>query len=157
VAGERSVPRGTFFCMSLRNVGNAISEDFARARFDDRAVGDIEGCVAVKSDMGGTAGGKGVVSGLASLFSSFKISDESEAHAASTCTTGDPVRSEKIHLALSHGNTRYEICNMIAKGIRATHKAGMRTEESIDRVLGMIGPKFIGPRVVPVNLPRPRR
>ena len=67
------------------------------------------------------------------------------------------MRSDKIHLALSYGNTRYEICNMIAKGMRATHKTGMRTEESIDRVLGMIGPKLIGPRLIPVNLPRPRR
>lgn len=46
---------------------------------------------------------------------------------------------------------------MIAKGIRATHTQGMRTEESIDRVLGLIGPKFIGPRLLAVNLPRPRR
>ena len=81
----------------------------------------------------------------------------SVAHAASTCTTGDPVRSDKIHLALSHGNTRFEICNMIAKGLRATHVTGVRTEESIDRVLGLIGPRFIGPRLIPVELPRPRR
>lgn len=67
------------------------------------------------------------------------------------------MRSDKIHLALSYGNNRYEICNMVAKGIRVTHTAGMRTEESIDRVLGLIGPRFIGPRLVPVNLPRPRR
>ena len=67
------------------------------------------------------------------------------------------MRSDKIHLALSYGNNRFEICNMVAKGIRATHAAGMRTEESIDRVLGLIGPRFIGPRVIPVNLPRPRR
>jgi hypothetical protein len=67
------------------------------------------------------------------------------------------MRSDKIHLALSYGNTRFEICNMIAKGIRATHTAGMRTEESIDRVLDLIGPKFIGPRVTTVVLQRPRR
>jgi hypothetical protein len=67
------------------------------------------------------------------------------------------VRSDKIHLALSHGNTRFEICNMIAKGIRATHTSGMRTEESIDRVLGLIGPKMIGPRLIPVSFPRARR
>ena len=67
------------------------------------------------------------------------------------------MRSDKIHLAMSYGNTRFEICNMIAKGIRATHTAGMRTEESIDRVLDLIGPRFIGPRLIPVNLPRPRR
>jgi hypothetical protein len=81
----------------------------------------------------------------------------SEAHAASTCTTGDPVRSDKIHLALSYGNTRFEICNMIAKGLRATHVTGVRTEESIDRVLGLIGPKMIGPRLMTVSFPRPRR
>jgi hypothetical protein len=67
------------------------------------------------------------------------------------------VRSDKVHLALSYGNTRYEICNMVAKGIRATHKDGMRTEESINRVLGLIGPRFIGPRLMTVNFPRPRR
>lgn len=66
------------------------------------------------------------------------------------------MRSEKIHLALSYGNTRYEICNMVAKGLRATHVSGVRTEDSINRVLGMIGPRFIGPRLVPVNLPRLR-
>lgn len=64
------------------------------------------------------------------------------------------MRSDKIHLALSHGNTRFEICNMIAKGIRATHTSGMRTEDSINRVLDMIGPKFIGPRLIPVGLAR---
>ena len=100
---------------------------------------------------------RGVVLGVGLPFLSFNIPDESETHAASTCTTGDPVRSNKVHLALSYGNTRYEICNMIAKGMRATHKAGMRTEESIDRVLGLIGPRFIGPRLMTVNLPRPRR
>lgn len=67
------------------------------------------------------------------------------------------MRSEKIHLALSYGNNRFEICNMVAKGIRTTHKAGMRTEESIDRVLGLIGPRFIGPRLMTVYFPRPRR
>ncbi len=100
---------------------------------------------------------RGVVLGLGLLLS-FKISKmSSEAHAASTCTTGDPVRSDKIHLALSHGNTRFEICNMIAKGLRATHVTGVRTEESIDRVLGLIGPKMIGPRLMTVSFPRPRR
>ncbi len=67
------------------------------------------------------------------------------------------MRSDKIHLALSYGNTRFEICNMIAKGVRATNVAGVRTEESIDRVLGLIGPKMIGPRLMTVNFPRARR
>ena len=67
------------------------------------------------------------------------------------------MRSDKIYLAMSYGNNRFEICNMIAKGIRATHANGQRTEESIDRVLGLIGPRFIGPRLIPVDLPRPRR
>ncbi len=67
------------------------------------------------------------------------------------------MRSDQIHLALSYGNTRYEICNMVAKGIRVTHKSGMRTEESINRVLGLIGPKMIGPRLMTVYFPRGRR
>lgn len=67
------------------------------------------------------------------------------------------MRSDKIHIALSHGYARFEICNMTAKGIRATHATGMRTEESIDRVLGLIGPRMIGPRLIPVYFPRPRR
>lgn len=67
------------------------------------------------------------------------------------------MRSDKVHLALSYGNTRYEICNMVAKGIRATHVTGVRTEDSINRVLGLIGPKLIGPRLIPVYFPRPRR
>lgn len=67
------------------------------------------------------------------------------------------MRSDKVHLALSYGNTRYEICNMVAKGLRATHVSGVRTEDSINRVLGLIGPRFIGPRLLVVNLPRARR
>ena len=67
------------------------------------------------------------------------------------------MRSDKIHLALSYGNTRFEICNMIAKGMRATHAAGQRTEESIDRVLDLIGPKMIGPRLPTVSFPRARK
>lgn len=51
------------------------------------------------------------------------------------------MRSDKIHLALSFGNSRFEICKMIAKGMRATHVNGERTEESIDRVLALIGAK----------------
>lgn len=67
------------------------------------------------------------------------------------------MRSDKIHLAMSYGNNRFEICNMVAKGIRTKHKAGMRIEESIDHVLGLIGPRLIGPRLVPVYFPRARR
>lgn len=67
------------------------------------------------------------------------------------------MRSDKIHLALSYGNTRFEICNMIAKGMRATHVAGVRTEESINRVLDLIGPRFIGPQAVAAEAPRARR
>ena len=66
------------------------------------------------------------------------------------------MRSEKIYLALSYGNNRFEICNMVARGMRATHAAGGRTEESIDRVLDLIGPRFIGPRLLPVKLWRSR-
>lgn len=73
----------------------------------------------------------------------------SEANAPFTCLTGDHVRSEKIHIALAYGNTRFEICNMIAKGMRMTHRNGTRMEDSINRVLGMIGPKVVVAKIPP--------
>ena len=51
------------------------------------------------------------------------------------------MRSAKIHLALSHGNNKFELCRMTARGLHAMHRQGTRTEETIDRVLDMIGPK----------------
>jgi uncharacterized protein YoaH (UPF0181 family) len=49
------------------------------------------------------------------------------------------LRSEKIYRALSSGISRYEVCQLISKGVRATHKAGTRYEDSINNVLDYLG------------------
>lgn len=48
------------------------------------------------------------------------------------------VRSQKIHAAIAQGNTRFEICQLVAKGVRITHRQGTRLEDSITQVLGML-------------------
>ena len=50
------------------------------------------------------------------------------------------MRSEKIHAAVAQGNTRFEICLLVAKGVRLTHQHGGRLEDSINNVLGMLNP-----------------
>ncbi|SEG02354.1 hypothetical protein SAMN05421819_1722 [Bryocella elongata] len=50
------------------------------------------------------------------------------------------MRSAKIHSALATGINKFEICRMTARGLHAMHRQGTRTEETIDRVLEMIGP-----------------
>lgn len=55
------------------------------------------------------------------------------------------MRSDEIHTAIANGYNRFEICQMIAKGMRVTHRNGARMEDSINRVLGMLGPKAVAP------------
>jgi hypothetical protein len=59
------------------------------------------------------------------------------------------LRSEKFHLALSHGNSRFEMCNMIAKGMRATHVNGTRMADTINKVMVVMDPKPVV-RVPPI-------
>ena len=49
------------------------------------------------------------------------------------------MRSDKIHRALARGINRYGVCQLVAKGVRATHKAGSRYEDSINDVLEYLG------------------
>ena len=49
------------------------------------------------------------------------------------------MRSDKIHRALSHGMNRFEVCQLVSKGVKATHKTGSRFEDSINDVLQFIG------------------
>jgi hypothetical protein len=49
------------------------------------------------------------------------------------------MRSEQIHTALKQGISRYEICQLVSKGVKATHRQGNRFEDSIGEVLGYIG------------------
>lgn len=48
------------------------------------------------------------------------------------------MRSEQIHIAIAQGNTRFEICSLVSKGLKITHRRGVRFEESIGAVLGML-------------------
>ena len=56
------------------------------------------------------------------------------------------MRSHQIHEALTQGNTRFEICQLVAKGVRSTHRSGMRFEDSISEVLGHLGVHPAPPR-----------
>jgi hypothetical protein len=56
------------------------------------------------------------------------------------------MRSEQIHRALAKGNTRFEICQLVSKGVKVTHKPGARFEDSIGSVLGHLGLRDAAPR-----------
>lgn len=49
------------------------------------------------------------------------------------------MRSEQIHRALAQGHSRFEICQLVSKGVKVTHKPGTRFEDSIGDVLGHLG------------------
>jgi hypothetical protein len=49
------------------------------------------------------------------------------------------MRSDKIHRALEQGINRFEVCQLVSKGVRASHKTGSRFEDSINNVLDYIG------------------
>jgi len=49
------------------------------------------------------------------------------------------MRSEQIHRALKQGVNRFEVCQLVAKGVRRTHKTGARFEDSINDVLEYLG------------------
>jgi|GEM_PF-2029689 hypothetical protein len=51
------------------------------------------------------------------------------------------MRSTQIHRALEQGNTRFEICQLTFKGVRATHRLGTRFEDSIGEVMDHLGLK----------------
>jgi hypothetical protein len=49
------------------------------------------------------------------------------------------MRSDQIHRALAQGINRFEVCQLTAKGVKATHKTGSRFEDTINDVLQYIG------------------
>jgi uncharacterized protein YoaH (UPF0181 family) len=49
------------------------------------------------------------------------------------------MRSDKIHRALAQGMNRFEMCQLVSKGVKATHKTGSRFEDSINDVLHYLG------------------
>lgn len=51
---------------------------------------------------------------------------------------GRHVRSKQVHTAIAQRNNRFEICQMVSKGVRKLHKDGTRMADSITDVLGML-------------------
>jgi len=49
------------------------------------------------------------------------------------------MRSAKIHRALAQGMNRFEVCQVVSKGVKAIHKSGARFEDSINDVLQFMG------------------
>ncbi len=49
------------------------------------------------------------------------------------------MRSDQIHRAMSQGMNRFEVCQIVSKGVRAIHKTGARFEDSINDVLQYMG------------------
>lgn len=49
------------------------------------------------------------------------------------------MRSDQIYQALAHGINRFEVCQLVSKGVKATHKSGSRFEDSINFVLDCVG------------------
>jgi uncharacterized protein YoaH (UPF0181 family) len=49
------------------------------------------------------------------------------------------MRSDKIHRALKQGMNRFEMCQLVSKGVRATHKTGGRFEDTINDALEFLG------------------
>ena len=49
------------------------------------------------------------------------------------------MRSDKVHLALAQGINRFEVCQLVAKGVKLTHKTGSRFEDTINDTLEHLG------------------
>lgn len=49
------------------------------------------------------------------------------------------MRSDQIHRALKQGMNRFEMCQLVAKGVKATHKTGERFEDTINDALQFLG------------------
>ena len=49
------------------------------------------------------------------------------------------MRSDQIHRAVARGMNRFEVCQLVAKGVKATHKTGGRFEDTINDALEYLG------------------
>ncbi|MGH9589944.1 MAG: hypothetical protein ACRD25_06090 [Terracidiphilus sp.] len=62
------------------------------------------------------------------------------------------MRSDQIHRALAQGINRFEVCQLVSKGVRAAHKSGSRFEDSINDAL-----RCLGDHGVPTKTIRPEQ
>jgi hypothetical protein len=49
------------------------------------------------------------------------------------------MRSDQIHRALAQGINRFEVCQLVSKGVKLTHKTGARFEDTINDTLEHLG------------------
>jgi hypothetical protein len=49
------------------------------------------------------------------------------------------LRSNRIHRALALGINRFEICQLVSKGVKVTHKTRSRFEDTINDTLDYLG------------------
>lgn len=49
------------------------------------------------------------------------------------------MRSDQIHRALAQGMNRFEVCQLVSKGVRVSHKTGSRFEDTINDTLEYLG------------------
>ena len=49
------------------------------------------------------------------------------------------MRSDQIHRALAQGINRFEVCQIVSKGVKLTHKTGARFEDTINDTLEYLG------------------
>jgi len=68
---------------------------------------------------------------------------------------GVAMRSDKVHRALAQGINRFEVCQLTAKGVKATHVTGTRFEDTINTTLDYLGahqsdPALTHPKVKPL-------
>ena len=59
------------------------------------------------------------------------------------------MRSDQIHRALSRNINRFEVCQLVSKGVRATHKVGSRFEDTINDALDYLGKQEPRPEPLP--------
>jgi uncharacterized protein YoaH (UPF0181 family) len=64
------------------------------------------------------------------------------------------MRSQKIHCVLAQGMNRFEVCQLVSKGVRATHKSGSRFQDSINDVLQYLGTHTQSPESMRPATPR---
>jgi hypothetical protein len=58
------------------------------------------------------------------------------------------MRSDQIHRALAQGMNRFEMCQLVAKGVKATHKTGGRFEDTINDALQFLGTHKSDPKAM---------
>lgn len=49
------------------------------------------------------------------------------------------LRSNRIHRALAQGMNRFEVCQLVSKGVKVTHKTRSRFEDTINDTLDYLG------------------